>query len=402
MAPLVSKQPAAWLQREDVPVVINSYNRLGCLRELIAWLVRAGQRQLYVVDNASKYPPLLTYLDWLHASKVATVVRLSENAGHLAVWRHCILDRLGIDSEFVYTDPDVVPADSCPSDVIGTLQSVLADNEQIAVAGLGLRLDDLPDSYRHKAQAIDWERQFWLAPAAPGLFLAPIDTTFALYRPGSGHCLGHPSIRTGWPYVAAHRGWYADEARLSDEDLFYRRTAARGTSNWSIPAVPEWLTMAARERAGQQPCLIQVTRPGVVLPGYVAAGGDGDIALPSASVDGVYVADEPSHLTENPRLRSELRRVVKADGRLVVHTGPLERTAMCAILRQEPGWMAGWRLRRAVVAMKGAQVAMADAGLGHPIDALMLHLDPALEASPEVQPDIEFGSLDYWPGFAAA
>ena len=95
-APPANEQSVAWLQREDVPVVINSYNRLRCLRELIAWLVRAGQRRLYVVDNASKYPPLLAYLDWLHAGKVATVVRLSENAGHLAVWRHCILDRLGI------------------------------------------------------------------------------------------------------------------------------------------------------------------------------------------------------------------------------------------------------------------------------------------------------------------
>ena len=214
VAPLVSKQPAAWLQREDVPVVINSYNRLGCLRELIAWLVRAGQRQLYVVDNASKYPPLLTYLAWLHASKVATVVRLSENAGHLAVWRHCILDRLGIDSEFVYTDPDVVPADSCPSDVIGMLQSVLADNEQIAVAGLGLRLDDLPDSYRHKAQAIDWERQFWLAPAAPGFF-RPRSIPRSRYI-GRAEAIAsgtHRFVRAG---PTAHRGWYADEARLSD------------------------------------------------------------------------------------------------------------------------------------------------------------------------------------------
>ncbi len=100
----------------------------------------------------------------------------------------------------------------------------------------------------------------------------------------------------------------------------------------------------------------------------------------------MYVADEPSRLTENPRLRSELRRVVKADGRLVVHTGPLERTAMRAILRQEPGWMAGWRLRRAVVATKGARSAMADSGLGYPAGALMLHLDPALEPSDEVRP----------------
>ena len=74
---------------------------------------------------------------------------------------------------------------------------------------------------------------------------------------------------------------------------------------------------------------------------------------------------------------------------------------MRAILRQEPGWMAGWRLRRAVVATKGARSAMADSGLGYPTGALMLHLDPAMEPSDEVPFEIQFGSLDYWPGFAA-
>ena len=152
------------------------------------------------------------------------------------------MDRLGIVSEYVYTDPDVIPADSSHDVDSGYLQSVLKDNARITVAGLGLRLDDLPDGYRFKAQAINWESQFWLAPAAPGLLLAPVDTTFALYRPGSGHCLGRPSVRTGWPWVAAHRGWYSDETSLTEEDLFYRRTAGRGTSNWSVPTLPEWLS----------------------------------------------------------------------------------------------------------------------------------------------------------------
>lgn len=391
------------MPREDVPVIINSYNRLNCLRELVAWLVRAGQRRLYIIDNASEYQPLLTYLERLEAGRVAAVVRLNQNTGHLALWQQDILSRLGIESEFVYTDPDVVPADSCPSDVIGLLQAVLANNDQIAVAGLGLRLDDLPDSYRFKAQAIGWEQQFWRIPAAPGLFLAPIDTTFALYRPGSGHCLGSPGIRTGWPWLAAHLSWYVDEARLSDEDLFYRRTAARGTSHWAVPALPEWLAAAAGDQLRQRPRLVQVTRSGQVLPGYVAASANCEIALPSASVDGVYVADEPERLAGNPRLRSELHRVVKADGQMVIHFGQLEPDAVRAILRQEPGWMHGWRLRKAVIATNAAPGTADCSAIRHQADALMLQLDhrttPAGELPP---PEIQFGCLDYWPGFAAA
>ena len=47
------------------------------------------------------------------------------NLGHLAIWRGGLLERLGIDSEYVYTDPDVVPAESCPPDLVGRLQYYL-------------------------------------------------------------------------------------------------------------------------------------------------------------------------------------------------------------------------------------------------------------------------------------
>lgn len=392
----------AWLPREDVPILINSFNRLACLRELIDWLRRAGQRRIYVVDNASTYPPLLAYLQGLADAGTVRVVRLEENAGHLALWRGRVLDRLQIGSEFVYTDPDVVPAESCPWDVVGHLQSLLAADDRIAVAGLGLRLDDLPDTYRFKRQAIDWERQFWLAPAGPGLFHAPIDTTFALYRPGSGHCLGNPGIRTGWPRVAAHRSWYIDDAHATEEDRFYRAAAARDTSHWSVAALPEWLDTASRERARGYPLLLQIEAVGPPLPGYVAPAPDGRIDLPTGSVDGIYLQGSPAALAGNPRLRAELRRVARAGTRLVLHMpGPLRAGTVREILGFEPGWLHGWRVRTAVVA---SETGLDWGGSGRApgsVDALMLHLEPSSADAPARDPEIRMAVLDYWPGFAA-
>ena len=300
------------------PVVINSYNRLDCLRELIAWLVGAGQRRLYVIDNASTYPPLLDYLDRLEADRVATVVRLGENAGHLAIWRHGILRRLGIDSSsIVYTDPDVVPADSCPRDVIGMLQSVLADNEQIASPGSGCAWTICRTAIATRPQAIDWERQFWLTPAAPGLFLAPIDTTFALYRPVRGHGLGSPAMRTGWPWrgspsqLVCRRGT-AHRARICST---VRRPCA-GRPTGPVAACPTgWLRQPTIGR-GLQPQAGPGDGPGRRAAGLLSRPRPtANIALPSASVDGIYVADELDRLARNPRLQAELRRVVKPGGR---------------------------------------------------------------------------------------
>ena len=75
------------------------------------------------------------------------------------------------------------------------------------------------------------------------------------------------------------------------------------------------------------------------MPGYLAASAAGDISLPSASVDGIYVAGQPQRLAGNQRLHSELRRVVKANGRMVIHLGRLKPAAVREMLRQEPEWI---------------------------------------------------------------
>jgi hypothetical protein len=221
-----------------IPIFINSFNRLSCLRRLVEWLCTAGYSAVHIVDNASSYPPLLSYLDGLKGNRQVTVTQLGQNVGPKALWDENLLDRLGIESEFVYTDPDVVPIAECPHDLVARLHSILRDYPGIAKAGCGLRLDDLPDTYRYKAHAVAWETQFWRKPAGPGLFYAPIDTTLALYRPKSAHCGHLPAIRTDWPYLASHDAWYINSAAPSEEDLFYRRTVDPRNSHWSTERVP--------------------------------------------------------------------------------------------------------------------------------------------------------------------
>jgi hypothetical protein len=392
----------------QVPIIINSFNRLGCLRRLIGWLLRAGYVNLHIIDNASAYPPLLNYLTSLEKSRQVTVTRMAKNAGPLAVWRENLLDRLGIETEYVYTDPDVVPIEACPRDLVGVLQSVLDDNPDVAAAGVGLRLDDLPDAYWHKAQAIAWERQFWLTPAASGLFHAPIDTTLALYRPSGEHSGGSPTIRTGWPYLAAHEGWYLNHGAPSEEDLFYNRTVAPGISHWSVTQVPAWLKAIASQHARLQPSLLNVSQAGIELPGYLRVPTDGRIPLANGSVDGIYVDSSLEHLTGNQSLVTELARVARPGARMVLHPRLLTSEQLVDVLAQTSPLADGWRLDRVTLAVTtGARAADAGAVTAAirrgpaVVRRMMAHLRAeAAATAPAPPPKIHIGEIDRWAGFA--
>lgn len=392
----------------QVPIIINSFNRLGSLRRLVDWLLQAGYVNLHIIDNASAYPPLLGYLSSLEQSGRATVTRLAENAGPLALWQRNLLARLRIETEYVYTDPDVVPIEACPRDLVGVLQSVLDDNPEVAAAGVGLRLDDLPDAYAHRIQAIARERQFWLTPAAPGLFHAPIDTTLALYRPDGGHSCGSPTIRSGWPYLAAHEGWYLNQAAPSEEDRFYNRTAVPGMSHWSVTQVPAHLQAAAAHQARLWPSLLYVGSRGMELPGYLSVPTDGRVPLPNGSVDGIYVDSPLERLTGARSSLSELARVARPGARLVLHPRLLAPGQLIDVLAQTPPLADGWRLDRVTVAVStldraadGAALAAATRRNPAVVRRMMAHLRAEPDATaPALVPKINVGEIDRWPGFA--
>ena len=74
------------------------------------------------------------------------------------------------------------------------------------------------------------------------LYLAPVDTTFALYRPNaSSKANWHiRNFRTGGIYVAHHIPWYNDSENLSEKELFYIkncRTATHWTTNKAFSGI---------------------------------------------------------------------------------------------------------------------------------------------------------------------
>jgi hypothetical protein len=215
------------------PVFINCRDRLSSLLELVAWLERVGVDEIYLLDNDSAYGPLLEYYE----RTPHTVIRLAENYGRFALYEAPGVFERTRGRAFVYTDPDIIPCSECPPDALDRFAELLERYPVANKVGFGLRIDDLPDHYAHKAAVVSWEEQFWTRPVERGAYWAPIDTTFALYRANGTRALD--GIRTGSPYMARHETWYLDFDNLGEEDRFYQHRAAEhtqyspGTSHWA-------------------------------------------------------------------------------------------------------------------------------------------------------------------------
>ncbi|HEV8650190.1 MAG TPA: hypothetical protein VG276_12460 [Actinomycetes bacterium] len=225
--------------QERFPVVINCRDRLESLAELVAWLERAGQGPILLVDNDSTYPPLLDYYE----QTPHEVVRLGQNAGPYAPWTSGVVAERFAGQWYASTDPDIVPGEGCPLDALTFFHDVLQRYPAFPKAGFGLKLDDLPDRYRFAAEVRDWERRFWDDVLEPGLYAAPIDTTFALYRPDVGFQIDI-AIRTGEPYVARHTAWYVDSDDPPEEERWYRAHARPEVNSWNHDELPGWLAEA--------------------------------------------------------------------------------------------------------------------------------------------------------------
>lgn len=219
------KRPAA----EDIPVVINNFNRLTTLKSLIDSLTARGVRRIIILDNDSTYEPLL---EW-YKQCPWEVINLGTNLGFKAVWRAAQTRKLR-RGWYIYTDSDVELDPLCPSDFISHMLEVMTVKHPYALkVGLSLRIDDLPDCYEARDAVIAHEQKFW-NDYCDGMYRAPVDTTMALYRPHSGlnRSRSAEAYRLAPPYSLRHLPWYADSSKLSEEEQFYRRACSKPTM-WS-------------------------------------------------------------------------------------------------------------------------------------------------------------------------
>lgn len=200
------------------------------LKQLIFSLKNKGYNNISILDNNSTYPPLLEF----YKKTDCKVHRFKKNYGSKSFWKSGLWLKY-MTTYFVYTDPDVLPLDECPEDFISYFYSLLQKHKNVHKVGFSLKINDLPDNFLNKQKVIEWEKKFYQTGIDKNNYLAPIDTTFALYRPfsKSGKRDGStPIIRTGFPYQARHLPWYIDSKNLDEEEKYYLNSITTPT-HWT-------------------------------------------------------------------------------------------------------------------------------------------------------------------------
>lgn len=123
------------------------------------------------------------------------MIRLGHNAGYLAPWQAGLIARYAPGQRYVVTDPDVVPDENCPTNLLSVLSRALTRFPDAVKEGIGLRTDDLPWHYPQRDRVIAWEKRFSNRRLSVRYYRASVDTTFALYR-NDTEFSRWPSIRT--------------------------------------------------------------------------------------------------------------------------------------------------------------------------------------------------------------
>jgi len=225
-AKLKSFYPQHIKDYKNIPVIINNFNRLECLKLQINWLESAGMTNIYIIDNASTYPPLLEY----YKTSKYLVFQLTKNVGHLAFWDTHVQQWFK-NQYYILTDPDIIPVEECPLDVVSYFLEILENRPSITKVGFGLKIDDIPDFYPRKQEVIEWEKEFWNEPLGNDLYKAKIDTTFALYKPNTRYQQWETTLRTGGNFIARHLPWYENPEKISEEELFFKKVTT-AVSSW--------------------------------------------------------------------------------------------------------------------------------------------------------------------------
>jgi len=212
---------------KHIPILIICRDRVSCLKQQVEAFEKRGYQNIIMVDNASTYEPLLEY----YKQTPHQVIRMKENYGHTVLIDQGVVDMFAGDY-YAYTDPDIIPAEECPDDFMEYFYNILRRHPELRKAGFSLKIDDLPDHFVNREMVIGWEKQYWERPLEYNVWLAPIDTTFALCTPGVTPIVWQWAGRTDKPYTARHTSWYIDSKNPSDEDTYYANHITT-TTNWS-------------------------------------------------------------------------------------------------------------------------------------------------------------------------
>lgn len=186
-------------------VFINNRNYFTWPVALAEELDGQGHEVIFI-DNGSTYGPLV---NWYKVCRYQ--VYLLPNLGKTALWNSGIAQQQ--TKPFVLTDPDL-DIDGIPHDWPEMLLGGLVKYPQISKCGFSWCEQSVPPEnpawtydkmYEHNRQdkSIAWTP---MPNGDPDFYNYPIDTSFAVYRPGVTFCID--GIRARRPYTGLHWPWH--------------------------------------------------------------------------------------------------------------------------------------------------------------------------------------------------
>lgn len=234
---LVEYRPGSRLSEkllENIPIVIPCFESVTYVRNMVFQLLQKGLENIILVDNASTYEPMRSFLN--EVKKDVTVIFENENRGP----RDIFLNKINYDALpdiFCVTDPDLLFNPDLPFDFMAQLLTI---TNQLQVGKAGFALDiSAPQDMKEELFAIsgghykicDWEAQFWehmigYTSSRCPIYKAYIDTTFSLYNKKFFNPQKYlDAVRVGGVFTCKHLPWYKKSILPHEEEVYYKSRA---------------------------------------------------------------------------------------------------------------------------------------------------------------------------------
>jgi FkbM family methyltransferase len=209
------------LVKNQLTAIVMAYNQVTYVKDMVDQLAKYTT-DIIVVDNASTFPPLLSYYD---RDFKYTLLRQKTNKGH-GVHTDEFVEKLTGDL-YLLTDPDLKFNPNLPDNFIQTLVEV-SNYFGAYKTGFALCID--AEDLRTDIEFLTGQKTFWRErldyPLNRDLeiYRAGIDTTFCLVnrkrRVSSNPC---NDIRIAKDFTCIHRPWHTDyrDAFMPDEIEYY-------------------------------------------------------------------------------------------------------------------------------------------------------------------------------------
>lgn len=216
-----------------IPIYIPVFNNPTYTKYFVEQLQEIQCNDIYIVDNKSDYPPMISLLKELEQKY--NVVRLDRNEGPHFILRNQNFYK-SLPNIFCLSDPDMELSRNLPKEFLADLLQI-SNQYKMGKVGFALEVpaeEELKDIELNMEGKIwnmrEWESQWWencIGKSLKGddLYMTTLDTQFALYNknyfdPNDRY----RCIRVAGRFTAKHLGLYKKTIVPEAEQEFYRNS----------------------------------------------------------------------------------------------------------------------------------------------------------------------------------